>query len=43
MAGDIWNPTNIKALSGGWSDEEEKEFFKNVKGQEYTVGYAERS
>lgn len=24
-------------------DEEEKEFFKNTKGQEFTVGYAERS
>lgn len=43
MASDIWNPTDIKDLAGGWSDDEEKEFFKNVKGQEFTVGYAERS
>ena len=43
MAGDIWNPTDIKELAGGWSDDEEKEFFKNTKGQEFTVGYADRS
>ena len=43
MASDIWNPTDIKTLAGGWSDDEEKEFFKSVKGQEFTVGYAERS
>ena len=43
MANDIWNPADIKELAGGWSAEEEKEFFKNTKGQEFTVGYAERS
>jgi uncharacterized protein with ParB-like and HNH nuclease domain len=43
MAYDIWNPTDIKTLSGGWSDEEEKEFFKNTKFQEFTVTYADRS
>ena len=43
MAADIWDPNEIKELAGGWSDEEEKEFFKNTKAQEFTVGYAERS
>ena len=43
MASDIWNPTDIKDLAGGWSDDEEKEFFKSTKGQEVTVGYAGRS
>lgn len=43
MASDIWNPTDIKDLAGGWSDDEEKEFFKSTKGQEFTVGYADRS
>lgn len=43
MAADIWDANEIKDLSGGWSPEEEKDFFKNVKGQEYTVGYADRS
>ncbi len=43
MAVDIWNPDDIKSLAGGWSAEEEKQFFKNVKGQEFTVGYADRS
>lgn len=43
MASDIWNLTDIKDLAGGWSDNEEKEFFKNTKGQEFTVGYADRS
>ena len=43
MAIDIWNPTAIKELAGGWGDEEEKNFFKNTKAQEFTVAYAERS
>lgn len=43
MASDIWNPDAIKQLAGGWSDDEEKEFFKNEKGREFTVGYAGRS
>ena len=43
IAADIWNPNDIKDLAGGWSAEEEKDFFKNLKGQEYTVGYADRS
>ena len=43
MASDIWNPADIKDLAGGWSEDEEKAFFKNTKGQEFTVGYAERS
>jgi hypothetical protein len=43
MAIDIWNPTAIKELAGGWSDEEEKDFFKNTKAQEFTVAYADRS
>lgn len=43
IAGDIWNPNDIKELAGGWSDEEEKEFFKDTKIQEFTVCYAERS
>lgn len=43
MASDIWNPSDIKELAGGWSAEEEKEFFKNTKGQEFTISYAGRS
>ena len=43
MASDIWNADDIKKLAGGWSDEEEKQLFKNVKGREFTVGYANRS
>ncbi len=43
MANDIWNPADIRDLAGGWSADEEKEFFKNTKGQEFTVGYAGRS
>jgi len=43
MAADIWNPNDIKTLSGGWSEDEEKDFFKNIKGQEYTVTYTDRS
>lgn len=43
MASDIWNPDAIKELAGGWTDDEEKDFFKNEKGREFTVGYAERS
>ncbi|MFK5586131.1 DUF262 domain-containing protein [Lactobacillus delbrueckii] len=43
MASDIWNPDAIKQLAGGWSDDEEKDFFKNEKGREFTVGYADRS
>lgn len=43
MAVDIWDSEEIKQLSGGWSDEEEKAFFKNDKPQEYTVEYYQRS
>lgn len=43
MASDIWNPDAIKQLAGGWSDDEEKDFFKNEKGRDFTVGYADRS
>lgn len=43
MASDIWNPMDIKALAGGWSDEEEKAFFKNMKSSEFTVEFANRS
>lgn len=43
MASDIWNPDIIKVLAGGWSDDEEKALFKNKKGREFTIGYAERS
>ncbi len=43
MANDIWNPADIKNLAGGWSDEEEKAFIGIIKGQEFTVGYADRS
>lgn len=43
MASDIWNPDEIKKIAGGWSDDEEKDFFKNEKGSEFTVGYADRS
>ena len=43
MASDIWNPDAIKQLAGGWSDDEEKDFFKNEKGREFTVGYSDRS
>lgn len=43
MAYDIWNPNDIKEIAGGWSDEEEKDFFKNTKSQEFTVSYADRS
>lgn len=43
MASDIWNPDAIKEIVGGWADDDEKDFFKNEKGREFTVGYAERS
>ena len=43
MASEIWNPTDIKTLAGGWSSEEEKEFFKNTKNQEFTIEYLDRS
>lgn len=43
MASDIWNPDAIKELAGGWTDDEEKGFFKNEKGREFTVGYSDRS
>lgn len=43
MAGDIWDPDAIKEIAGGWSDDEEKDFFRNEKGREFTVGYADRS
>ena len=43
MASDIWNPDAIKEIVGGWADDDEKGFFKNEKGREFTVGYAERS
>lgn len=43
MASDIWNPDAIKQLAGGWLDDEEKDFFKNEKGRDFTVGYADRS
>lgn len=43
MASDIWNPEAIKELAGGWSDEEEKAFFKNDKGRDFTVNYTNRS
>lgn len=43
MASDIWNPDAIKELAGGWTDDEEKAFFRNEKGREFTVGYADRS
>jgi uncharacterized protein with ParB-like and HNH nuclease domain len=43
MASDIWNPDAIKQIAGGWTDDEEKVFFKNEKGREFTVGYADRS
>lgn len=43
MASDIWNPDAIKKIAGGWTDDEEKYFFKNEKGREFTVGYADRS
>jgi hypothetical protein len=43
MASDIWNPDDIKTIAGGWTDDEEKTFFKNEKGREFTVGYADRS
>ena len=31
MASDIWNPDDIKQIAGGWTDDEEKDFFKNEK------------
>ena len=43
MASDIWNPDAIKEIAGGWANDDEKNFFKNEKGREFTVGYAERS
>lgn len=43
MGSDIWNPDAIKNVAGGWADSEEKAFFKNEKGREFTVGYADRS
>ena len=43
MAIDIWDPNAIKELAGGWSDGEEKDFFKNTKAQEFTISYADRS
>ena len=43
MASDIWNPDEIKRIAGGWSDDAEKDFFKNEKRREFTVGYANRS
>ncbi len=43
MASDIWNADDIKKLAGGWSDEEDKQLFKNTKGREFTVSYANRS
>lgn len=43
MASDIWSPDAIKQIAGGWTDDEEKGFFKNEKGREFTVGYADRS
>ena len=43
MAGDIWNPADIKELAGGWTDAEEQELLKDAKGRDFTVGYAERS
>ena len=43
MAADIWNPNDIRELSGGWSEDDEKEFFKNVKAHEFTINYAGRS
>ena len=43
MAVDIWDTNTIKELAGGWDDEEEKDFFKNDKPQEFTVEYYERS
>ena len=43
MASDMWNPDDIKRIAGGWKDDEEKDPFKNEKGHEFTVGYADRS
>lgn len=43
MASDIWNPLDIKELAGGWTPEEEREFFKNVQPKEFTVSYKDRS
>ena len=43
MASDIWNPDAIKEIAGGWDEDDEKDFFRNEKGREFTVGYAERS
>ena len=43
MASDIWDPNDIKKLAGGWSDEEEKDFFRDAKANEFTVAYANRS
>lgn len=43
LAGDIWNPNDIKEIAGGWSDDEEKLFFRNEKSREFIVSYANRS
>ncbi|MBD5460744.1 MAG: DUF262 domain-containing protein [Lachnospiraceae bacterium] len=43
MAVDIWDSDTIKELAGGWDDDEEKDFFKNDRPQEFTVEYYERS
>ena len=43
MAIDIWDTTAIKEIAGGWEDEDEKDFFRNERSQEYTVEYYDRS
>lgn len=43
MAVDIWDPNAIKEIAGGWEDETEKNFFKNERASEFTVGYSDRS
>ena len=43
IAADIWDSNQIKELAGGWSNEEENEFFKDEKAQEFTFVYANRS
>lgn len=43
LAVDIWDPNTIKEIAGGWSEEDEQEFFRAAKAQEFTVEYLDRS
>ena len=40
---DIWDPNAIKEIAGDWDEDEEQDFFKGTKSQEFTVEYLDRS